>query len=142
MVETNLNRLHILIAEDDEDDAETIKQTFEDHTCFYKVDMVKNGEQLVAFLKNDKTKLPDLILTDFNMPLMNGYEALQEISNNNLFKSIPVFIYSTTINPLYVTQCKAIGAKDFLVKPFNLNHFDLIPEKILEILMNTNKSNT
>ncbi len=134
-----LKDLYILIAEDDEDDAETIKETFENHESFYKVVLVKNGEELIRFLNNNKTQLPDVILTDFNMPFKNGYEALLDISKDADLRSIPVFIYSTTINPTYVDQCKAIGARDFLTKPFNLNHFTSIPEKITGVLLISNK---
>lgn len=134
-----LKDLHILIAEDDEDDAETVKEAFEKHFSFYKVDMVKNGEELLRFLHENKSKLPDVILSDFNMPLKNGYEALLEISRDDELGSIPVFIYSTTLNPSYVEQCKAIGAKDFFVKPYNLNHFNLIPEKITTLLLAVNR---
>ena len=101
--------------------------------------MVKNGEELLNFLNKNKINLPDVILTDFNMPFKNGYEALLEISNDVDFYSISVFIYSTTINPTYVVQCKAIGAKDFLTKSFNLNHFTSIPEKITSILCMANE---
>jgi len=135
MKDLYLKDLYILIAEDDEDDAETIKETFEKHDSFYRVELVKNGEELVRFLNNNKTKLPDVVLTDFNMPFKNGYEALLDISNDMELCAIPVFIYSTTINPTYVEQCMAIGARDFLTKPFNLNHFTSIPEKITSILL-------
>lgn len=138
MKNTYLRELYIVIAEDDEDDAETIKETFEKHSSFYKVELVKNGEELLRFLNKNKTKLPDVILTDFNMPLKNGYEALLEISKDRQLCAIPVFIYSTTINPSYVEQCRAIGARDFLTKPYNLNNFNLIPEKIAAILMTVN----
>ncbi len=134
-----LKDLYILIAEDDEDDAETIKETFEKHESFYKVVLVKNGEELIRFLNKNKSQLPDVILTDFNMPFKNGYEALLDISKDPELCSIPVFIYSTTINPTYVDQCKAIGARDFLTKPFNLNHFNSIPEKITGVLLISTK---
>ncbi len=134
-----LKDLYILIAEDDEDDAETIKETFEKHESFYKVVLVKNGEELIRFLNKNKSQLPDVILTDFNMPFKNGYEALLDISKDPELCSIPVFIYSTTINPTYVDQCKAIGARDFLTKPFNLNHFTSIPEKITGVLLISTK---
>ena len=135
MQENDLNKLHILIAEDDEDDAETIKQAFEKHSHFYKVDVVKDGKELLNFLNENHSQLPHVILTDLNMPLKNGYEALMDISKDKMINSIPVFVYSTTVNPIYVLQCKELGAKDFLIKPFNLSHFDLIPDKILSVLM-------
>lgn len=139
MMEKHAGKLHILIAEDDEDDAETIKEVFEKNENFYQIDIVPNGEEALQFLHNNPRKLPDVILTDFNMPIKNGYELLCDISNDLLLQTIPLFVYSTTINPSYVLKCKALGARDFLVKPFNLKQFDLIPETIILNLLEVQK---
>ena len=71
--------LHIIIAEDDEDDADVISEIFNNNPSFAKVSLVANGEELLHFLKNAANENPDVILTDINMPILNGIEALQEI---------------------------------------------------------------
>ncbi len=134
------SKLNILIAEDDEDDAETIKEAFRKNEWFGRIDIVNNGEEALKFLNNNRFNLPHVILTDFNMPIKNGYEVLCDVSNDRLLKTIPFFVYSTTIHPKYVLQCKTLGARDFLVKPFNLNHFDLIPETIILNLASAEKN--
>lgn len=127
------NKLHILIAEDDIDDAETIFQCFDTHPLFSKVDLVANGKELLDFLENPTDK-PDVILTDINMPIINGIEALAKINEIPSLREIPAFVYSTAINPVYASQCEALGTKGFLVKPFTLEGFNDIPNKILAIL--------
>jgi len=130
---TQLKDLHIVIAEDDEDDAEIIQQSFEKHTAFIKVDVVNNGKELLSFLKSNNRK-PDVILTDINMPILNGIEALKEISEDLLLSVIPAFVYSTTINPVYEAKSLELNSKGFLIKPYNLQGFDDIPEKIIAFL--------
>jgi len=130
---TGLKELRILIAEDDIDDAEIIKASFEKHTAFADVDLVKNGQELLDFL-NSRQKTPDIILTDINMPILNGIDALRQICDDDQLNKIPAFVYSTAINPIYEAKCMELGTKGFLIKPYSLEGFDDIPNKIIEIL--------
>lgn len=131
---TLTNQLHIIIAEDDIDDAETILQSFELHPAFAKVDIVGNGKELLEFLSDPRANKPDIILTDINMPIVNGIEALEKINEDEMLREIPAFVYSTAINPAYAAQCEALGTKGFLIKPFTLKEFNEIPNKIITIL--------
>jgi len=129
-----LRNLHILIAEDDFDDGEIIEASFGKHDAFAKVSLVKNGQELLEFLKNNTVETPDVILTDINMPILSGIDALKQIVDDNDLKSIPAFVYSTAINPIYEAKCMEMGTKGFLIKPYSLAEYDEIPDRILEIL--------
>lgn len=130
---TRLKNLHIIIAEDDIDDGEIIIQSFSKHPAFSKISLVKNGKELLEFLKTGNRK-PDVILTDINMPLVNGIEALKKIADDIELSKITAFAYSTSINPLYQKKCFQYGVKAFLIKPFVLEEFDEIPHKIFTII--------
>jgi len=130
---TQLKNLHIIIAEDDIDDGEIIEQSFAKHPAFLKISLVKNGKELLEFLKNGNDR-PDVILTDINMPIINGLEALMEISNDMELNKISTFAYSTSINPIYESKCIQYGVKAFLIKPFVLEEFDEIPHKIINVI--------
>ena len=125
--------LHIVIAEDDIDDGEIVIKSFGKHSLFTKVDWVKNGKELLDYL-NDSSPKPDVILTDINMPIMNGIDALEEICETPLLKNIPIFVYSSTLNPVYEMKCMDLGVKGFLIKPLSLKEFDIIPTKIVDTL--------
>jgi len=131
---TKLRQLHILIAEDDFDDGEIIESSFEKHAAFEKVSLVKNGQELLDFLKTNVNEKPDVILTDINMPILSGIDALKEICSDDELQHIPAFVYSTAINPIYEAKCMELGTKGFLIKPYSLAEYDEIPNKILEIL--------
>ncbi|PBJ15981.1 response regulator [Flavobacterium sp. ACN6] len=128
--------LHIIIAEDDIDDADVITETFSKNPSFSKVSLVANGEELLNYLKDSSNENPDVILTDINMPLVDGIEALQEILNNSDLKDIPCFVYSTSINPSYKEKCDDLGVKAYLIKPYTFEAFAEIPKKILSIMEN------
>ncbi|MBJ2124496.1 response regulator [Flavobacterium sp. IB48] len=126
--------LHIVIAEDDMDDADVITETFTNNPNFSKVSLVANGEELLNYLKNDQNENPDVILTDINMPIIDGIEALQEILSNDELKNIPCFVYSTSINPSYKEKCDDMGVKAYLIKPYSFEAFAEIPKTILSII--------
>ena len=135
---TQLQNLHIIIAEDDIDDGEIIEQSFSKHPAFLKISLVKNGKELLEFLKSGHD-MPDVILTDINMPIINGIEALMEISSDSQLSKITAFAYSTSINPIYESKCMQYGVKAFLIKPFALEEFDRIPHKIIEVICSLSK---
>ncbi|MFC4478711.1 response regulator [Flavobacterium chungangensis] len=126
--------LHIVIAEDDIDDADVITETFTKNPNFSKVSLVANGEELLNYLKNGSNENPDVILTDINMPIIDGIEALQEILSNDELKKIPCFVYSTSINPSYKEKCDDMGVKAYLIKPYSFEAFAEIPKTILSII--------
>lgn len=126
--------LHIIIAEDDNDDADVIFETFTQNPNFGKVSLVPNGEELLNYLKDAANETPDVILTDINMPILDGIEALEEILNTQELKDIPCFVYSTSINPSYKEKCDVLGVKAYLIKPYSFEAFEEIPKKILSII--------
>lgn len=126
--------LHILIADDDVDDADLMFETFTNNANFSKISLVANGEELINFLKDTSKQTPDVILTDINMPILDGIEALEKILNIREFKNIPCFVYSTSINPSYKEKCDIIGVKSYLIKPYSFDAFAEIPKKILSII--------
>lgn len=130
-----LRNLHILIAEDDYDDSEVISESFLKHPLFSKVELVKNGKELLDYLNKEENIKPDLILTDLNMPIVNGLEVLKEICHHPEFKKITTFAYSTSSSEIYKIKCIEFGAKAFLIKPSEISKFDEIPEKMIQVLL-------
>ena len=61
----------------------------------------------------------DLIITDLNMPNMNGYELITNIKENVSFKNIPIIILSSESDEADIKKGKELGADTYLIKPFN-----------------------
>ena len=90
--------LHILLADDDEDDRFFFAKALEELSIETKLTTVNNGEKLMAYLDKNSEKLPDILFLDLNMPCKNGSECLMEIKANKNIKDFPVIIYSTSLN--------------------------------------------
>jgi two-component system, chemotaxis family, chemotaxis protein CheY len=60
----------------------------------------------------------DLVLTDINMPNMNGEEFVRRMESDDLMRSIPVIVVSTDSSHSRVQQMLALGAKGYVSKPF------------------------
>ena len=90
------------------------------------VDLIKgfeNGLDAINFLKENKNNvdaLPDIILLDLNMPIMNGWQFLEEYNklNPTIGKKITIYICSSSISPDDITRAKTISeVSDYIIKP-------------------------
>jgi two-component system, chemotaxis family, chemotaxis protein CheY len=69
-------------------------------------------------LKSLGERWVDLVLTDINMPNMNGEEFVRRMENDDLLRSIPVIVVSTDSSHSRVHQMLALGATGYVSKPF------------------------
>jgi two-component system chemotaxis response regulator CheY len=74
-----------------------------------------NGEEALRLLRDHWA---DLILTDINMPQMNGEELMRHLESDELLRMIPVLVVSTDSTEIRVQRLLALGAKGYLAKPF------------------------
>lgn len=83
-----------------------------------------NGFEALRILPRQEI---NLLLTDINMPDINGLELLNFVRSNPLYKELPVVIISTEGSRKDVDKGLSLGASEYLVKPF-------LPEQLLEIV--------
>ena len=88
-----------------------------------------DGLEALSILQNNKDI--DLVLLDWNMPGMNGFELLKKIKSNDLLKNIPVMMVTTETERENIVMSIKYGAINYLVKPFSLE--ELI-KKVMECL--------
>ncbi|MBZ5590871.1 MAG: response regulator [Acidobacteriia bacterium] len=75
-----------------------------------------NGADALALLR---THPVDIILTDINMPEMNGEEFVAELERQDVYRSIPVVVVSTDATENRIRRMIEIGARGYVVKPFS-----------------------
>ena len=68
--------------------------------------------------------IPDLILLDLNLPVMDGFGFLAEIGKDTLLKDIPVFVLSASSAPADIDKARNLGARGYFVKPLDLDEFE------------------
>lgn len=91
-----------------------------------------NGQDALAHLKDVikmKQALPQVILLDLNMPLMDGWQFLEEFVQLPLEKEIPVFIVTSSIDPNDIEKAKKYPlVKDYIMKPVTHDKLSTIAE--------------
>ncbi len=118
-----LRELKLLFVEDEEDLITIIEDTLKKLQSNFLT--ARNGEEALKVLENN-TNI-DAVITDINMPLMNGIELIEQMNKRGL--NIPVIVMSAHTEAEYIDKAKALGVKNYLLKPFDFIKFiDLIVE--------------
>lgn len=110
----------ILVADDDADDRLLMKEAFTEVAINYCLTFVENGEQLIEHLRrlvSRQAQLPDLVLLDLNMPLMDGRESLREINRDPILRDIPAIVLTTSNDDEDRRETLSLGIIDYIVKP-------------------------
>lgn len=94
----------------------------------YRCVRAGDGEEGVAILKKEK---PDLIITDLNMPNMNGLEFISAIRAHPAHHFTPILLLTTETGETLRDEAKQRGATGWIVKPFNAEKLLRTMEKIL-----------
>ncbi|CAL5031901.1 unnamed protein product [Urochloa decumbens] len=81
------------------------------------VDSAKKAMEVLGLKDGEEQQAIDMVLTDYSMPEMTGYDLLKAIKALNLLKPIPVVVMSSENEPQRINRCLNAGAEDFIIKP-------------------------
>ncbi len=124
--ETQQNRRHVLVAEDNVTNQKVVVGMLKKHHC--RVSLAATGSEAVRLFLNDP---PDLVLMDCQMPEMDGYQATARIRRHEQELNIKTPIVALTAHALGGDReiCLAAGMDDYLSKPFGLKELEAILNK-------------
>jgi CheY-like chemotaxis protein len=128
----NKEQIKILLADDDDDDRMIFTDAFNELKINTKVDVVKDGQELMDFLKESKNDLPEVLFLDLNMPRKSGMECLAEIKTDDRFKDIAIVIYSTSASENDIEETFVKGANVYLQKP---SDFGVLKKLLSEVII-------
>ena len=123
------------IIDDDKIYVNLVKKIIEIKKLSENLLIYKNGKEALDYFKDimqnvtDEDKLPDIIFLDLNMPVMDGWEFLNEFVKikNNLNKKITIYVVSSSIDPRDLERAKSFNlVTDYLIKPIELKKFEKI----------------
>jgi len=108
------------------DDSASIRQmvSFTLKSAGYEVVEAVDGQDALA---KAKAKTMDLVLTDQNMPRMDGLTLVSSLRSLPGYRSVPILILTTESGDAMKSQGRAAGATGWLVKPFD-------PQRLLEVV--------
>lgn len=114
---------HILLIEDDDIDAMTVRRTLNELGASNPLDREVDGERGLEFLRNPANPRPGLILLDLNMPRMNGIEFLAEIKRDPALRLIPVVVLTTSSEEGDRVAAFSNSVAGYMVKPVDYPQF-------------------
>ncbi len=122
-----MNKINILLVEDNEGDIILTKEALFDAKIINDVRVVRDGEEAINYLNHAKNgenyELPDLILLDINLPKIDGKEVLSFIKNDTILKIIPVVMLTTSSSEMDINDAYNNHANCFIIKPVDINKF-------------------
>jgi putative two-component system response regulator len=117
----------VLIVEDEPDNREIIRTVVED-IMGHEAALAADGESALTAIGE---RVPDLILMDLMMPVLNGFETIHALKSQPATAAIPVIAISALSRARDQEQAFQAGADDYISKPFDL---DLLAAKIAQQL--------
>ena len=118
----------ILVVDDFANTLNVIKYTLEKSN--FKVITANSGQEALKLFDNDMK--PDIIITDLNMPKMDGFELIENMRKNYDVEGIPIFLLTTEFNFKKKLRAKELNITGWIQKPYNSNEFIQIITKALE----------
>lgn len=117
------NTLPILLVEDDQVDAMTVRRALKDIKVTNRLDVVGDGLQALQHLRNPGNEKPCIILLDLNMPRMNGIEFLQVVKADATLRRIPVVVLTTSTEERDRVHSFNLGVAGYMIKPVDYGQF-------------------
>jgi two-component SAPR family response regulator len=123
----------IIIIEDDEDDQEVLLDIFKKFGYKNEIIFFSDGYKALDFL-NETDLHPFLILSDINMPTINGFELRKKIFNIEALqlKCIPFLFFTTTSRKREVMDAYGMSVQGFFVKPDSIQKLEDTIRRIME----------
>lgn len=108
-----------------------LKKLLEKNGNFGKMVDFKNGNDAIDILFSKESQLPCVILLDLNMPIIDGWQFLDQLEDSELKEQLNVYIMSSSIDRSDIEKSKNYSiVKDFISKPVNADKLDKILSEI------------
>ncbi|KAJ6316798.1 hypothetical protein OIU78_019974 [Salix suchowensis] len=148
------SQFHVLAVDDSLIDRKLIERLLK--TSSYQVTTVDSGSKALKFLgfQEDEQSNPDtpfgspnnhqevevnLIITDYCMPGMTGYDLLKKVKESSSLRNIPVVIMSSENVPSRITRCLEEGAEEFFLKPVRLSDLNRLKPHMMKTKIKNQK---
>ena len=111
----------IFLIDDDEDDHLFFEIGLNEFDPSIEILYDKDSEMALRRLSEKMHPLPDIVFLDWNMPKLSGRQLLGAIRANEMYKAVPVIIFTTSSSEQDKEEAKQLGASQFRSKPSSLH---------------------
>jgi two-component system, chemotaxis family, response regulator Rcp1 len=126
--------LQVLLVEDSPGDVRLTQEAFRDANLSVQLHVATDGVEAMEFLKREgrytDAPRPDLTLLDLNLPRMDGREVLARIKADDVLKTIPTVILTTSAAEADIANSYQLQANCYLTKPVELDAFEGLVKSI------------
>lgn len=126
----DLQKVEILLVEDNPNDVELTLRALKTHNLTNKVHVVWDGEEALEFIyargryaDRDIKDIPRLVLLDLKLPKVDGLEVLREIKSDESTRVIPVVVLTSSQEESDLVASYKLGANSYIVKPVDFDKF-------------------
>lgn len=121
----------VLYIEDNIADIKLFEEAISFNELAINLEYVTDGQEMLNYFEASKKAhyrdLPDLIISDLNLPKISGQQVISEIKKDSVFKKIPVIVFTTSKLKSDIEKCYEFGANAYLSKPVDIDKiFELI----------------
>jgi chemotaxis family two-component system response regulator Rcp1 len=124
----------VLLIEDSPGDVRLTREAFRDVDIATNLSVAVDGVEAMAFLNREgahaNAPRPDFIVLDLNLPKMDGRAVLARIKNDEILKTIPTVILTTSDADADIANCYQLQANCYLTKPVELDQFEALVKSI------------
>jgi CheY-like chemotaxis protein len=119
----------ILLVEDDPGHARLVEINLRRSSITNSIVLLTDGQQAIDYLFNENVykdgpiNEPMLVLLDLNLPVLDGYQVLQRIKNDERTRHIPVVVLTTTDDSREIERCYELGCNIYITKPVEYDQF-------------------
>ena len=118
----------ILLVEDSNEDAELAIRIINQDNPAVRVKLLKDGADVINYLFDESENvnrhfIPKVIFLDIKLPRLTGPEVLKKLKSNEVTRSIPVVVMTSSSQKCDVEECYSLGANSYLVKPIDFMRF-------------------
>lgn len=121
----------ILLIDDDRDDAELFHEVLKEIDSSISFDHIEDSKKGLEKLKAGTSNLPDMIFLDINMPIVSGWQCLDQFKKTEHLKNIPVIMFTTSSQPTEKENAIHRGASGFITKP---NEYRVLKDSLSEVI--------
>jgi two-component system response regulator len=121
---------YVFLVEDNPDDLELALLAFENSGLGNRIEIARDGAEAIEYLiraaEGDPRilgGLPQLILLDVKLPLVDGVEVLRAIKADGRMRHIPVVMLTSSVEDRDLETCYALGANSYILKPVDVDQF-------------------
>lgn len=124
--------LKILLVEDGEDDVLMAKKVFAELGFKHLLSVATDASEAMDYLEckgkhsGRKPELPDLVLLDINLPLVDGFSLLKSLKADPKFRQVPVVMLTTSSSSADISHSYACGAASYITKPATFGEFKTV----------------